>query len=113
MVVMGNPTKQFHPLPCPQCRQTLFLVFEGGPAMFHCSAGHEATIDDLLEGGLPEGQGLDESVLRHWAERESALLEMARGAQSTGQDRQAAELQEAARQIQVRLRTVHISAPQK
>ena len=81
--------------------------------MFHCSAGHEATIADLLQGGLPEGQGQDEKVLRHWAERESALLEMARGAQSGGQTRQAAELQEAARQIQVRMKSVTISAPQK
>lgn len=110
---MGNATRQFHPLPCPQCRQTLFLVFEGEPAMFHCAAGHEATIGDLLRGGLPEGEGQDESVLRHWSERESALLEMSRGAQRSGQARQAAELQEAARQIQERLKSATNSAPQK
>lgn len=88
---------------CSLCDQTLHVLPDSNPLFFHCESNHYFTLTDLLNTHLPDGTA-ETPTLDLWADRARALSRLATHALANKQVLMAADLLEAARRIDQRLR---------
>lgn len=97
---MGNR----HLFPCCVCGQPLTLLPDCRPLLFHCGSGHWTSIEGLLRNWLPADRPRSDLYLDSWVDRGNVLTELAHQALSNRHALTAADLQEAARAIEDRVR---------
>jgi len=97
--------------PCCVCGQPLALLPDCRPLLFHCGNGHWTSIEGLLRNCLPEGRSRSARDLDTWELRAEVLTELAHQALSNGHALTAADLQEAARLIEDRVRDLRSLQP--
>jgi hypothetical protein len=81
------------------------------PLLFHCGNGHWTSIDGLLRNCLPPDRARSALDLSSWELRAEVLGELAHHALSNGHALTAADLQEAARLIEDRVRDLRALDP--
>jgi hypothetical protein len=74
------------------------------PLLFHCGSGHWTSIEGLLRNWLPADRPRSALYLDSWEQRSSVLTELAHQALSNRHALTAADLQEAARLLEDRIR---------
>lgn len=81
---------------CIACGQSLHLLPDSYPLVFHCQAGHFMTVQDLLEELLPMGRAPQPSAVEYWSRTSLFIEELAARALECGHVRLASDLEEAA-----------------
>jgi hypothetical protein len=97
--------------PCCVCGQPLALLPDCRPLLFHCGNGHWTSTEGLLRNCLPEGRSRSTRDLDTWELRAEVLAELAHQALSNGHALTAADLQEAARLLEERVRELRALKP--
>ena len=97
--------------PCCVCGQSLALLPDCRPLLFHCGSGHWTSIEGLLRNCLPANRIRAASHLDSWEQRAAVLTELAHQALSNRHALNAADLQEAARLIEDRVRDLRALNP--
>jgi hypothetical protein len=97
--------------PCCSCNQPLALLPDCRPLLFHCGSGHWTSIEGLLRNWLPADRPRSALDLNAWELRAEILAGLARQALSNGHALTAADLQEAARLIEDRVRNLWALKP--
>ena len=90
--------------PCCICGQPLALLPDCRPLLFHCGSGHWTSIEGLLRNWLPADRPRSDLYLASWEDRAEVLAELAHQALSNRHALTAADLQEASRAIEDRVR---------
>jgi len=97
--------------PCCVCGQPLSLLPDCRPLLFHCGGGHWTSIEGLLRNWLPAERPRSALYLDSWEQRAAVLAELAHQALSNRHALTAADLQEAARLIEDRVRDLRALNP--
>jgi hypothetical protein len=90
--------------PCCVCGKPLALLPDCRPLLFHCGSGHWTSIEGLLRNWLPADRPRSTLYLDSWEHRAEVLTELAHQALANRHALTAADLQEAARTIEDRVR---------